>query len=229
MNHKNVQTHISPAFVVVTVLFITSLISANIIAVKLVLVGGQVLTAGIIIFPVSYIVGDILTEVYGYRRARAVIWLGFVSNMLVVLAIMVGGKLPAAPFWEENVSAYQTILGYAPRLLVASFAAYLLGEFVNALVLSRMKIATSGRWLWSRTISSTVIGQGLDSGVFVTIAFLGQVPDLWHLIWVQWVAKVLYEVAATPATYFVVNWLKKKEEIDTFDHGISINPFGGPN
>lgn len=229
MNDENAQRVISPTFVVVTALFITALISANIIAVKLVVIAGQVLTAGIIIFPVSYIVGDILTEVYGYRRARAVIWLGFASNLLVVTAIWVGGLLPAASFWEENQPAYETILGYAPRILAASFAAYLVGEFANSVILSRMKIATRGRWLWSRTIGSTMVGQGLDSGIFVTVAFAGQVPELWHLIWIQWLAKVLYEVAATPATYAVVTWLKRKEGIDTFDHGVSLNPIGGPN
>ncbi len=217
---------ISPTFVVVTALFIAALIASNIIAVKLVVIAGQVLTAGIIIFPVSYIVGDILTEVYGFRRARTVIWLGFGSNLLVVAAIWLASMLPSASFWAANQPAYETILGYVPRLLAASFAAYLVGEFVNAGILSRMKILTGGKWLWSRTIGSTLVGQGLDSTVFVMIAFAGQVPDLWHLIWVQWVAKVLYEVVATPVTYLVVNWLKNKEQIDTFDNGVILNPIG---
>ena len=112
---------------------------------------------------------------YGFRRARAVIWLGFLCNLLVVGAIWIGGLLPAAPFWAENQAAYDTILGYAPRLLVASFAAYLVGEFANAMTLSRLKIATKGRWLWMRTIGSTIVGQGLDSAVFITIAFAGEV------------------------------------------------------
>lgn len=229
MANRQIQQTISPAFVVVTALFITALITANIIAVKLVIVAEQVITAGIIIFPVSYIVGDILTEVYGFKRARAVIWLGFGANLLVVTAIWLAGLLPAAPFWAENQPAYDTILGYAPRLLAASFAAYLVGEFTNSVVLSRMKIATGGRWLWSRTIGSTVVGQGFDSVIFVLVAFAGQVPDLWQLIWIQWVAKVLYEVAATPATYYIVNWLKRKEQIDTYDHGVTLNPIGGPS
>ncbi len=226
MNASVQQRPITPLFVAITAVFIASLISANIIAVKLVVIAGQVLPAAIVIFPVSYIVGDVLTEVYGYRRARAVIWLGFVSNLLVVAAIWIGGQLPPAGFWQENQQAYDTILGYAPRILVASFVAYLVGEFANALILSRMKVATRGRWLWSRTIGSTVVGQGLDSVVFITIAFAGQVPGLWHLVWVQWLAKVLYEIAATPATYAVVSWLKRKEGIDTFDYNVSLNPLG---
>ncbi|MBI2872417.1 MAG: queuosine precursor transporter [Chloroflexi bacterium] len=214
----------SPLFVLVTALFITFLLTSNIIAVKLALIAGQVLFAAIIIFPISYIIGDVLTEVYGYRRARAVIWLGFLCNLLMVVAIWLGGLLPPAPFWQEKQAAYQTILGYTPRLLVASFAAYLVGEFANSIVLSRMKLATKGQWLWTRTIGSTIIGQGLDSAVFTTIAVAGQVPDLWHLVWVQWLAKVAYEVLATPLTYAVVTWLKRREGVDTFDRGISLNP-----
>jgi uncharacterized integral membrane protein (TIGR00697 family) len=202
---------VSPAFLVVTTLFVVALITSNIIAVKLIDIAGQVITAGIIIFPVSYIVGDVLTEVYGFKKARAVIFLGFVANLLVVLAIWVSGLLPSASFWAENQPAYETILGYAPRLLAASFVAYLVGEITNSAVLSHMKTVTGERWLWSRTIGSTVIGQGLDSTIFVVIAFAGQVPELWHLIWIQWVAKVLYEVAATPATYAIVNHLKNYE------------------
>jgi len=205
--------------------FVTALITANIIAVKLVLIGGKVLPAAIVIFPLSYLIGDVLTEVYGYRRARAVIWLGFLCNLLAVAAIWVGGLLPAAPFWKDNDVAYQTILGYAPRLLVASFTAYLVGEFANSIVLARLKIATKGRWLWTRTVGSTVVGQALDSAVFITIAFAGQVPDLWALMWVQWLAKVLYEVAATPLTYAVVTWLKRRDGVDAYDGGVSLNPF----
>ncbi len=226
MNAPRQERPLSPYFMVVTALFITALISANIVAVKLVVILGQILPAGIVIFPVSYIIGDVLTEVYGYRRARTVIWLGFASNLLVVIAIWVAGKLPAAPFWQGNQPAYETILGYTPRLLAASFAGYLVGEFANAVILSRMKVATRGRWLWSRTIGSTIVGEGLDSVAFNTIAFAGQVPSLWHLIWVQWLAKVVYEVAATPLTYAVVGWLKRKERIDTFDYGVSVNPIG---
>ncbi len=172
----------SLAFVVVVALFVTALITANVTAVKLLGVFGLVLPAGVLVFPVSYICGDVLTEVYGYQVARRVIWLGFLCNLLAVAAIYLGGVLPAAPFWQDQ-QAYETILGYTPRLLAASFLAYLVGEFANSYVLARMKVATNGRWLWSRTIGSTLVGQGLDSLVFVFLAFVGNIPlghDLRH-------------------------------------------------
>ena len=151
----------SPLFILVTCLFIAALIAANIISVKLIAVGNWFVPAGVVIFPLSYIFGDVLTEVYGYRAARRVIWLGFLCNLLVVLAIWVAGLWPAAPFWQDQ-QAYNTILGFTPRLLLASFLAYLVGEFANSVVLARLKIATAGRWLWVRTIGSTLVGEGLD-------------------------------------------------------------------
>lgn len=212
-------------FVMVVALFVTSLITANIIAVKLIDVFGFILPAGIIIFPISYIVGDVLTEVYGYRQARRVIWLGFGCNLLAVMAIILGQLLPAAAFWDGQ-QAYEQILGFTPRLLVASFAAYLVGEFANSYVLARMKIATQGRHLWLRTIGSTFVGQGLDSAIFVTIAFIGITPaaGLLTAIVSQWLFKTVYEALATPITVRVVAHIKQKEGIDTYDEGISFNP-----
>ena len=213
-------------FVIVVAFFVTALITANITAVKLVGVFGLAIDAGTIIFPISYIFGDVLTEVYGYRRTRQVIWLGFFCNLLAVGAIVLGGALPAAPFWEGQ-QAYETILGYAPRLLFASFCAYLVGEFANSYVLAKMKIATNGRWLWSRTIGSTVVGQGLDSTVFVVLAFTGTVPTgaLFGIILVNWVFKSVYEAAATPLTYLIVGFLKRQENSDVYDHDTKFNPF----
>ena len=213
-------------FVVVVALFITCLITANIIAVKLIAVFGLLLPAAVIIFPVSYILGDILTEVYGYRQARKVIWLGFLCNLIVVAAIALAQILPAASFWQGQ-EAYDTILGLTPRILVASFIAYLVGEFVNAYVLARMKVATNGRWLWARTIGSTLVGQLLDSGLFITLAFVGAIPveGLVLMIVTQWLVKSAYEAAATPLTYAAVNFLKRREGIDTYDRGIRFNPF----
>jgi uncharacterized integral membrane protein (TIGR00697 family) len=152
---------VSVWFVVIVALFVTSLITANIIAVKLVQVGAIVFPAGVVIFPLSYIFGDVLTEVYGYRRARLVIWLGFLCNLLTVTAIWIAQVLPAASFWQGQ-DAFVQILGYTPRLLLASFMAYLVGEFANSFVLAKMKIATSGKWLWTRTIGSTLVGQAFD-------------------------------------------------------------------
>jgi uncharacterized integral membrane protein (TIGR00697 family) len=193
--------------------------------VKLVSLAGFVLPAAIIIFPLSYIVGDVLTEVYGYRQARQVIWLGFLCNLIAVVAIWIGGLLPPAPFWDGQAD-YDTILGYTRRLLIASFIAYLVDEFSNAFVLAKIKIATQGRWLWIRTIGSTIVGQGLDSFVFITIAFVGTIPTagLMSVIVTQWLAKSLYEAAATPLTYWAVNFLKRKEGLDVYDYDTRFNP-----
>jgi uncharacterized integral membrane protein (TIGR00697 family) len=213
-------------FVILVAVFITCLITANIIAVKLIVVFSLVLPAAIIIFPISYIIGDVLTEVYGFRQARRIIWLGFLCNLLVVLAIWVGQLLPPASLWEKQ-PAYEQILGYTPRLLFASFIAYLVGEFANSAVLAKMKIATKGRWLWTRTIGSTLVGQGLDSLVFITLAFADVIPlgALASAIATQWLFKSIYEVLATPLTYMMVNFLKRKEGLDAYDNDTCFNPF----
>jgi len=212
-------------FLLIASIFITCLITSNIIAVKLVNIFGLVLPAGIIIFPISYIFGDVLTEVYGYHQARRVIWLGFFCNLIAVVAIWLGQILPAASFWEGQ-AAYERILGYTPRLLGASFLAYLVGEFANSFVMAKMKIATNGRWLWTRTIGSTLVGQGLDSLVFMTLAFIGTIPltVLVGAIVFQWFSKSAYEAIITPLTYVVVVFLKKREELDVFDTDTRFNP-----
>lgn len=186
---------------------------------------GITLPAGVIIFPVSYIIGDILTEVYGYSRSRKVIWLGFLCNLIMTIFIWLAGIIKPTHFWDGQ-DAYERILGFTPRLLIASFIAYLAGEFTNAFVLARMKIITKGRWLWSRTIGSTLVGQGIDSLLFIMIAFVGTVPlaDLLTITVSQWLFKTGYEIIVTPFTYIAVNFLKHKEGIDTFDYETSFNP-----
>lgn len=222
---KNNNTRHSNSFLVIVALFITSLITANIISVKLITIYGMILPAGIIVFPISYIIGDVLTEVYGYAQTRKVIWVGFFCNLILVLALWIGKVLPPAPFWEGQV-AYERILGYAPRLLGASFLAYLVGEFLNAYVLAKMKIATKGRWLWTRTIGSTLVGQGLDSLIFITLAFVGTMPPqtLALAIVTQWIAKSAYEALATPLTYISINFLKRREGLDVYDIDTPFNP-----
>ena len=212
-------------FVLCVTVFVTSLITANVISVKLIQMGGLVFPAGVVIFPISYIFGDVLTEVYGYQRARVVIWLGFICNLLAVAAIWLAQILPAASFWQGQ-DAFVQILGYTPRLLLASFLAYLLGEFANSFVLARLKIATAGKWLWLRTIGSTLVGEGLDSIVFISIAFAGTIPTngLLTAIVTQWLIKSTYEAAATPLTYLVVNFLKRVEDLDVFDRTTDFNP-----
>lgn len=214
----------SNRFLVITALFVTCLMTANIIATKLVAFGPFALPAAVIIFPFSYIFGDILTEVYGYHQARRVIWLGFLCNLIFVVFAYIGQVLPPAPHWE-NQPAYETILGYTPRLLAASVLGYLAGEFANSLVLAKVKLLTKGHWLWMRTIGSTIVGEGLDTAIFITGAYYGQpffTPQiiLWH-----WTAKVAIEVLATPLTYKVVTYLKRSEGLDTYDRGTNFNPF----
>jgi hypothetical protein len=215
---------VSYRFLIITVLFVTCLITANIIGSKVIAFGFVNLPAAVVLFPFSYIFGDILTEVYGYQQARRVIWLGFLCNLIFVVFAWIGQKLPPDPQWT-NQSAYEAILGYTPRLLAASFLGYLAGEFGNSFVLARMKIITKGKWLWSRTIGSTIVGQGLDTVIFITGAFWGEPFFTPMMILYHWSAKVLIEILATPLTYATVNYLKKREGVDTYDTAIDFNPF----
>ncbi len=219
----------SPLLLALTALFVTVLLTSNLIAVKLVDFGPITLPAAVIVFPLSYLFGDVLTEVYGYVVTRRVIWLGFACNLVFVLFIAAAGALPgAAGLWDANAqAAYQRILGFTPRLLAASFIAYVAGEFLNSFVMARLKVVTRGRWLWTRTISSTLLGQGLDSAVFITGAFAGILPAgvLVRTIFYQWSFKTAYEVVATPLTYALVGFLKRVERQDPFDVGTDFNPF----
>ena len=222
-------------FPFVTALFVTTLVISNIIAVKLVNLFGLFVPAAVILFPVAYIFGDVLTEVYGYARSRQVIWTGFFCNLVAVIAMWVAGLLPAAPFWSAGAfttpdaaqQAYNAILGFTPRLLLASFVAYLIGEFLNSYVLAVLKVKTEGRFLWVRTITSTIVGEGADSLVFISVAFFGIFPAgaLGQAILSQWFFKVAYETLATPLTYIVVNALKKAEGVNYFDRDTNFNPF----
>jgi len=219
---------------VITAVFVTSLVVSNIIAVKLISVGPFFLPAAILIFPISYIFGDILTEVYGYAKARRVIWIGFGCNLLAVCIFYLSIELPPAPFWRTGAfetaaasqQAYQAIFGSTPRILAASFLAYLVGEFLNSFVLAKLKIATRGRHLWMRTIGSTVVGQLADSAVFIILAFLGTVPftALAAMVGSQWLMKSAYETLVTPLTYLAVNFLKRVEREDFYDRKTNFNP-----
>jgi queuosine precursor transporter len=209
----------SHRFVILTAFFVTALVVSNIIAVKLVEVSGRVFPAGLVIFPLSYLLGDVLTEVYGIRAARRVIWLGFACNLLALGAIQAAIHLPAADFWAENQSAYEDILGTTWRLFLASLAAYLVGELANAYVLAYLKGATHGRFLWVRTIGSTIVGEGLDSLIFITIAFAGTGASLANPIVTTWLIKVGWETLATPLTYALVGYLKRTEGLDVYDFG----------
>ena len=204
-------------FVVVAGFFVTALVVSNIIAVKLVEMSGRIFPAGLVIFPLSYLLGDVLTEVYGIRSARRVIWLGFACNLLALGAIQAAIHLPALD--PEFQVQFEAVLGTTWRLFLASLAAYIVGELANAYVLAYMKGATRGRWLWTRTIGSTIVGEGLDSLIFVTIAFAGTGAGLANPIVTTWLIKVGWETLATPITYWIVGYLKRTEGLDVYDFG----------
>ena len=216
-------------FDVVSVIFVVVLLVSNVVAVKALRLSGVLhldIDGGTLLFPISYIFGDILVEVYGYARSRRVIWLGFASNALAALTFSVVVALPAAPGWQLQ-DAFAAVLGQTPRIVVGSLIAFLVGEFTNSYVMAKMKIWTEGRWLWTRTIGSTLIGEGFDSLLFQAIAFGGVWPlalvlrvSLWNYI-----LKVAYEVLATPITYGVVGFLKRREQEDYYDHHTDFNPF----
>ncbi|HVI99011.1 MAG TPA: queuosine precursor transporter [Sphingomonas sp.] len=213
----------------VAILLLSNVLGAGKVAViDLPWLGERPFGAGILFFPISYVIGDVLTEVYGYARARRVIWAGFVAVLFMALMSWVVVKLPAAPSWG-NQAAYEVIFGQVPRIVFASVLAFWAGEFVNSYVLARMKLWTGGRMLWTRTIGSTIAGEGVDSLIFYPAAFLGAVgftPGLVvTLIVTQWLLKVGWEVVLTPVTYLVVGWLKRREGIDVFDRGTDFTPF----
>jgi uncharacterized integral membrane protein (TIGR00697 family) len=204
-------------FVVVAGFFVTALVVSNIVAVKLVEMSGRIFPAGLVIFPLSYLLGDVLTEVYGIRSARRVIWLGFACNLLALGAIQAAIHLPALD--PEFQVQFEAVLGTTWRLFLASLAAYIVGELANAYVLAYMKGATRGRWLWTRTIGSTIVGEGLDSLIFVTIAFAGTGAGLANPIVTTWLIKVGWETLATPITYWIVGYLKRTEGVNVYDFG----------
>src|SRR5579875_2051167 len=208
----------------VTILLLSNVIGAGKVAtITLPRIGPWPFGSGILFFPVSYVLGDVLTEVYGYARARRCIWAGFAAMLFMAFMSWVVVALPPAASWTGQ-SAYEAVFGQVPRIVFASICAFWAGEFANSFVLAKMKILTRGRWLWTRTIGSTAVGQALDSSVFITIAFAGSVPDLGSLILAQWLFKTLYEIVATPLTYVVVNRLKRAEKIDTFDYDTNFSP-----
>lgn len=184
--------------------------------------------AGVLFFPVSYIIGDVLTEVYGYARARRVIWTGFAALLFMAFMAWVVVALPPAAGWDGQ-QAYEQVFGNTWRIVAASMIAFWVGEFANSYVLARMKVWTGGRALWSRTIGSTVVGQGLDSLIFYPLAFYGVAgwpPELlWQVVLSQWAIKTIWEALLTPFTYLVIGWLKKREGVDIYDTATDFSPF----
>ncbi|MCS6849102.1 MAG: queuosine precursor transporter [Anaerolineae bacterium] len=215
---------------VVIGLFVAVLIISNLASsAKIVTLGPFTFDGGTLLFPLSYIFGDILTEVYGYAVSRRVIWIGFVAAALFSLTVWIVGLLPGEAEWSSRVGmdAYNAVLGSTPRIVLASLIAYWAGAFSNAFVLARMKVMMQGRWLWTRTIGSTIVGQAVDTGLFVLIAFAGTMSAgvLWDIAASNYVFKVGVEVLFTPATYAIVGWLKRAEGVDAYDVQTDFNPF----
>ena len=219
---------VSRLFMMIAVTYVTCLLLSNLIAGKMWAVTESItLPAAVILFPVTYILGDVFTEVYGFKNARTVIWLGFGASFFAVAVYLIVIALPHPAFFEAQ-DAYKTVLGTTPRVAAASFIGYLFGEFSNSMILSKLKVKTNGRWLWIRTILSTVVGEGFDSVIFITVSFFGMMENgvLLRMILFQYLFKVLYEIIFTPVTYAVTGWLKKKEQIDTYDHDVKYNVIG---
>lgn len=210
----------------ITAFFVAILIISNIASSKIVHFSLFTFDGGTLLFPLSYIFGDILTEVYGYKKSRKVIWVGFISIFVMAAVLMIVGILPAANDWK-NQDAYDKILGLTPRIVVASLFAFLVGEFSNSFILAKLKIVTKGKWLWTRTIGSTVVGELVDSAIFILIAFWGVLPSglLMTLIFSNYFFKTGVEILFTPLTYKIVNFLKKEERENYFDYKTNFNPF----
>lgn len=210
---------------VITAAFAAVLILSNITSTKILSLGWFSFDGGTILFPLAYIFGDVLTEVYGYARARRVIWIGFGMNLLMVLTLWVVKLLPPDASWGLQ-DAYESILGTIPRIVLASLIAYVFGEFLNSFVLAKMKIRSGGKSFWQRALGSTVVGQFADTTLFTLIAFAGALPiaAVWAIWYTNYLFKILVEVALLPVTYRVVNFLKKKEQEDTFDTHTDFHP-----
>lgn len=220
------KNSVSVLFMLAGILFATCLLISNILATKILMIGPWSAPAGVIIFPIAYILNDVITEVWGFAKARLIIWTGFAVNVLAVLFFTAGIVIPGAPFWQ-NQDAFATILGNTPRIVLASLSAYLIGSFLNAFVMSRMKVLTQGKGFSARAILSTLAGESADSLIFISIAFAGIFPIgvLITMVFTQAMLKTAYEILILPVTLGVVKWVKRVEGIDTFDTNRSYNLF----
>lgn len=218
------NTTVSLSFMLLGIVFCACLIASNLLETKIIQLGPITITAGFLVFPVSYIINDCIAEVWGFRKARLIIWLGFATNFAMVALFQLAVALPAAPFWEGD-AAFRFIFGLAPRIALASLAAFLLGSFLNAYVMSRMKISSQGKNFSARAILSTLAGESADSFLFFPLAFGGLVPvtELLKMMAIQIFAKTAYEVVVLPVTIRVVTVLKKIEGMDAYDTDISYN------
>lgn len=217
---------VSVLFMFAGILFAICLLIANILATKIILIGPWAAPAGVLIFPIAYIINDVIVEVWGYQKARLIIWSGFAVNILAVLFFSLAIVVPAAPFWQ-NQDAFSSILGSTPRIILGSLMAYLIGSFLNAFVMSKVKIMMKGKDFSVRAILSTLVGETADSMIFITIAFAGNLPSniLFGMIITQACLKTVYEILVLPFTIMAVKWVKRIEGVDSYDESISYNPF----
>ena len=215
---------VSVPFMVLGIVFCVCLVAANLLETKVVQLGPIAVTAGLIVFPVSYIINDCIAEVWGFRKARLIIWMGFLMNFFVVALGQIAIAIPAATFWEGE-EAFDFVFGMAPRIAAASLTAFLVGSFINAYVMSRMKVASQGRHFSARAILSTVAGESADSLIFFPLAFGGLMPvnELMKMMVVQVVLKTAYEIVILPVTIRVVNYIKRVDDSDVYDEHISYN------
>lgn len=215
---------VSVPFMVLGIVFCVCLVAANLLEAKVVQLGSISVTAGLIVFPISYIINDCIAEVWGFRKARLIIWMGFLMNFMVVALGKVAVAIPAAPFWEGE-EAFDFIFGFAPRIAAASLAAFLVGSFINAYVMSKMKIASHGKNFSLRAVMSTIAGESADSIIFFPLAFGGLMPvnELIKMMIVQVILKTVYEIIILPVTIRVVNYIKRVDGSDVYDENISYN------
>lgn len=220
------KTSLSPLYVFLGILFASCLLISNIISIKLIQLGSFTITAGIIIFPVSYIVNDIISEIWGFKKARFVIWCGFIMNLLAIIVYAFSVSLTPSGFWNGQES-FSMILQSTPRIALSSLAAYLAGSFVNSIIMSKMKIRSKGKNFPARAIISTLLGEGLDSLAFITLAFFGTVPlkVMLQMIILQVVIKTAYEIIVLPLTTLIVKAIRKYEQTESYDQDVSYNPF----
>ena len=218
------NTAVSLSFMLLCIVFCVCLIASNLLETKIIQIGPITITAGFLVFPVSYIINDCIAEVWGFRKARLIIWLGFATNFTMLALFRLAVALPSAPFWEGE-AAFRFVFGLAPRIAAASLAAFLIGSFLNAYVMSRMKISSKGKHFSLRAVLSTLIGESADSLVFFPLAFGALVPagELLKMMIIQIVAKTAYEIMVLPVTIRVVNALKRIEHEDVYDTNISYN------
>ncbi|HVH89605.1 MAG TPA: queuosine precursor transporter [Terriglobales bacterium] len=226
LTHKHQSLHNFRYYDILVHVFIVVLLISNLVGSKICAIGPFRISGAQLLFPITYIFGDIFTEVYGYSGSRRAIWIGFFASGLMALMGFVTVHIPPAPDWP-NQKAFQTVFNFVPRMVAASLVAFWCGEFANSYTLAKMKLLTEGRWLWTRTVGSTVVGQAVDSTIVMFLAFAGTVSTktIFVLIGSGYLGKVIYEVVATPATYAVVNFLKRSEGVDVYDTHTDFNPF----